>query len=285
MFDIPGVSIFRLTPRDHHSGVACDQTGTYVADVALLAQRTDDVGRIVWMPRPVATLNLLMSESYGIPVDMTSKVDGLRAIANAFNTGNLTLATIATLHLRLPDPPTRKARFGQGDLVKLALGLRGCGILKAGWDPSKHPRWPAGDTESRGGQFAPAEQGDSEAPSSSQNVADHSSSDQQRSPVIPAQAAIPWFEPLDIPFEPLWPPIDIAPPAIPNQQERELPPLINPFPRKRKCVEEWDAAYEFCEKEEEKGNLKPGYGGYGKDFRRCVLGQVSEECGGNRLEA
>jgi len=218
---------------------------------------------------------------------MRLKADGLQAIANAFNVGNLTRATIATLHLRLPDPPRRKVQFSQGDFVKLALGLRGCGILKAGWDPSKHPRWLAGDTESRGGQFAPGEQGDSESGSSPQRVADQSPSGQQRPPIVPAQAAIPWFEPLDIPFEPLWPPIDIAPPSIdtPNQQQRELPPLINPFPRKRKCIEEWDAAYDFCLKQRKKGNFKPGYSGFGKDFSRCVLGQVSEECGGNRLEA
>ena len=66
------------------------------------------------------------------------------------------------------------------------------------------------------------------------------------------------------------------------------PPLVNPYPNKRKCVEEWAEAEEFCRKMEGEGKLVPGprgkrtrgYSGFGKDYNSCVLGQVSEECGG-----
>jgi hypothetical protein len=161
---------------------------------------------------------------------------------------------------------------------KVVEDLRNVGLLKADWNPTRHPRWPAGDPDSRGGQFAPADSTTiSPAPTDASGL-------------IPAQATIPWFGPWDFPMDIPWrmpAPGDILPPAIdiPNQQERKRPPLVNPFPRKRKCVEEWDEALEFCEQQEKEGKLKPGYGGFGKDFYSCVRGRVSEECGGNSPDA
>jgi hypothetical protein len=38
----------------------------------------------------------------------------------------------------------------------LARRLRSSGMLKADWDPTQHPRWPAGSPGGIGGEFAPA---------------------------------------------------------------------------------------------------------------------------------
>ena len=86
------------------------------------------------------------------------------------------------------------------------------------------------------------------------------------------------------------PPTEVAPfPfSLPGAGLRP-PPLVNPYPNKRKCVEEWAEAEEFCKQMESEGKLVAGprgkrtrgYSGFGKDYNSCVLGRVSEECGGN----
>ncbi len=50
--------------------------------------------------------NEALSSCYGLPVDFAAKAGGLAAIARALNGGDLALAKIATLHLRLPHPPS-----------------------------------------------------------------------------------------------------------------------------------------------------------------------------------
>jgi len=160
----------------------------------------------------------------------------------------------------------------------LAEQLRNSGILKAEWDPSRHPRWPAGDSERRGGRFAP------------QDSSEVAPSDRNGPGIIPAQATIPWFGPWDFSVEIPWrmpAPSDIVPPAIdiPNQQERKRPPLTNPLPDDPDCEAEWTPAQRFCLEQQRNKNFKPGYTGFGKNFERCVLGQVSERCGANQLSA
>jgi hypothetical protein len=216
-------------------------------------------------------LNLALSQRYGVAVDFTSRIPSLNIIANALNRDKISLAIIATLHLRLPDPlPQENGSCCVGDVPRLAVELQKSGPLKAEWDPEKHPRWPAGDPGSRGGQFSPV---------------NHS----EDSGVIPAQATIPWLGPWDFPIEIPWrapAPSDILPPIdIPNQQERKRPPFTNPFPDDPDCEAEWVNAQRFCLDQQRKKSFKPGYSGFGKNFERCVLGQVSERCGGNQLSA
>ena len=110
-----------------------------------------------WEPRPVRDLNRDLSKRYGIPIDIDAKSGGLIAIARALNRGDLLHAQITTLHLQIPDPaPLPKSAQTMGDVVALARQLRASGLLKADWDPLKHPRWPAGSPDSIGGRFAPA---------------------------------------------------------------------------------------------------------------------------------
>lgn len=85
---------------------------------------------------------------------------------------------------------------------------------------------------------------------------------------------------------PLEGPIPLAPEVMPIPQEIVPPPFYpitpyNPRPYVPECVEEWNAAYDYCDEQERKGNFRPGYAGPGADYDKCLMGRVSERCGGN----
>lgn len=138
-------------------GVFCNKSGLFVGDVSLLKQARGTCGPPRWLPRPVHELNRALSTRYGLPIEMDTKMGGLSTIARALNCGDLIRAQIATLHLRFPDPPSlAKSKQTTSEVVELAHRLRASGLLKADWDPARHPRWPAGSPDSIGGQFAPS---------------------------------------------------------------------------------------------------------------------------------
>jgi hypothetical protein len=222
---------------------------------------------------PAEEISAALSARYGFAFNATAKImRGLDLVGGALNRGDIALAQIAALNLHFPDPPYRKKR---NIPERHAAALCRSDVFRGQWDADSHPRWPAGDSSGRGGEFRPADAGPAD----------------DRPLVVPAQATV--IDPLPVPWEMPWEvptiprPTEILPPPldIPNEQERTRPPLVNPFPRKRKCVEEWDHATEYCEDQEKKGNFRPGYGGPGKDYYSCVMGQVSQECGGNGTEA
>jgi hypothetical protein len=123
-----------------------------------------------------------MSAQYGLPVDMSSKRGGLTVIAKALNEGDLVRAQIATVLLGVPDPPSlSKGAPSRQEMIQLASDLRRSRLLKADWDPDEHPRWPAGASDSQGGQFAP--KGDDEtgaSPILQANTTDRAGSDNPR---------------------------------------------------------------------------------------------------------
>jgi hypothetical protein len=185
---------FSLSPVTG-AGVCCGETGLFVDDVHLLEVNQDQPGR--WQPRPVSNLNRDLNERYGLPIDCNAKTGGLAAIARALNRGDILHAQIVALHLQFPDPPAlTKAALNAGEIVDLARQLRASGLLKADWDPLKHPRWPAGAPGSIGGEFAPRG-----------GVADDSVIEDQNAPVIPAQLTLPvpfdWVVPRGAPVP--WP--------------------------------------------------------------------------------
>jgi hypothetical protein len=99
-----------------------------------------------------------MGAYYGLPIDMSSKTGGLKAIANALNEGDVARAQIATVLLGIPDPPQLfKTDRSRDRMITLIRDLHWSGMLK--WDPDKHPRWPAGSADSKGGEFAPKGEG------------------------------------------------------------------------------------------------------------------------------
>lgn len=81
--------------------VFCDEEGPRIGNVPLLVR--DSTG--LWQPRSGAQLEEELGRLYGFPIDMTRKQGYLKAAANALMTKNLPLAQMATLLMRLPDPP------------------------------------------------------------------------------------------------------------------------------------------------------------------------------------
>jgi len=250
------------------SGVSCGENGAYAGAVPLLERVCDRYGQYQWQPRQVADLNRDLSQRYGLPIEFDRKIDGLRAVGEALVRGDLIHAQIAMLHLQIPDPPLLgKSAQTAGQMIRLARQLRVSGLLKADWDPTKHPRWPAGSPDSIGGEFAPAG-----APSSDSGV------EEPDAPVIPAQITIP--VPLELPGGIPFPSEIVPPPALPDIFPRGE--LRNPFPDRPECEEEWAHANEYCREFMRSGKVgKYGSRGFGRTFSQCVLGMVSQDCGGS----
>jgi hypothetical protein len=260
--------------NDRGSGVSCGEKGLFLGAVPLLEQAEAN-GR--WRPRPVSDLNVEVSDCYGLPIEFDAKIGGLAAVSSALNRGDLLHAQIATLHLQIPDPPcVAKSLQTVAQIVDLARQLRASGLLRADWNPAKHPRWPARSPGGIGGEFAPA----GAAPADSALGGQGTSSDstiEPGAPVMPAQITIPVpFELPGIPF----PSEILPPPVIPNINPRSS--LRNPYPDRPECEEEWAHALEYCTQLIRNRRMRTdGYRGFGRAFQQCVLGMVREDCGGN----
>jgi hypothetical protein len=197
---------------------------------------------------------------------------GLTAIARALDRGDLVHALIAAPHLQFPDPPDlAKSAPTVREVIDLARSLRASGLLKDDWDPTKHPRWPAGTPGSIGGEFAP------------RGSANTDSSLVEPSPkLLPVQLTIP--APFEIPEIPIPSEILPAPFLPPNISPLHIP--RNPYPGRRRCVKEWAEATEYCLDLWTKGWLARGdYRGSGRTVSECIMGRVTQECGGNRYDA
>lgn len=226
-----------------------------------------------------------------MPVEVDSRMERLAGIGRALDRGDLVYAMMATLHLNFPDPPDpTKSASGYRGVVDLSRSLKASGLLKADWDPSKHPRWPAGSAGGIGGEFAPV--GGAGGASNATEL--HLDFDAAQ--VIPTRLDTPdgiSFTPanattLPIPFEipgiPL--PSEIAPGPIlpPNVNPLHIP--RNPYPGRPKCVQEWAQATSDCLDLWADGLLgTDDYRGMGNTVAECIMGRVSEDCGGNRLDA
>jgi hypothetical protein len=254
---------FHLSEQHAH-GVSCNDKGVFVGAVPLIEPCHGCAGLKKFQPRPLPDLNRDLSKRYGLPVDLSTKTGALAAIAQALSRGDMIHAQIATLHLQIPDPPPlAKGPQSATQVIALAKELRASGLLNADWDPARHPRWPAGSPGGIGGEFAPANEPGAGEPSAS---------------VMPAQITIP--APFDF----------VLPRGLPFPLPREFVPplgiyprirLENPYPDRPGCDEEWAVAIERCSGYRRRRVLgKDGYRGFG-DFYQCVLGNVSERCGGS----
>jgi hypothetical protein len=136
------------------SGVWCGENGVFVGSVPLLEQSNSQSGLDHWQPRPVSELNRDLSECYDLPIEFIPKIGGLTAASRALNRGDLLHAQIATMHLQIPDPPSlTKSSQNAEEIIDLVRQLLASGLLKADWDPAKHPRWPAGSPSGIGGEL------------------------------------------------------------------------------------------------------------------------------------
>jgi hypothetical protein len=261
------------------SGVSCGKDGLFIGKVPLLQNDWETSASGTWQPRTVADLNRDLSKFYGLPVEFDRKIDGLNTVARALSRGDLIHAQIATLHLEIPDaPPLTKSIRTPSEVLDLAYQLQASGLLKVGWDPAKHPRWPAGSPSSSGGQFAPAGAASVDTAAGAQDTEKNPAEAQ----AIPAQLTIP--APLELPGGIPFPSDIMPPPVIPDIYPRELPK--NPYPDRPECEEEWAEAFDYCWKLVTKNQLGRGDNrGSGDTLRKCIMGRVSERCGGNSTGA
>ncbi len=146
---------FHLSPPGSGRGMSCDANGAFIGDVPLL-KRSIANGVERWEPRECERLSKEITAQFGLPIDMSPKMGGVRAIANALNEGDIARAQIATVLLGIPDPPALSKGVGsRTDQIAFIRDLSWSGLIKAEWDPDEHPRWPAGAPDSQGGEFAP----------------------------------------------------------------------------------------------------------------------------------
>jgi hypothetical protein len=146
---------FRLSPPGSGRGVSCDANGAFVGTIPLL-KRNNAYGYDRWEPRNCGELSKQIGSQFGLPIDLASRVRGIKAISNALNEGDVARAQIATVLLRFPNPPVpSKGAGSQSEMIKFIRELYRSELIKADWDADEHPRWPAGAPDSQGGQFAP----------------------------------------------------------------------------------------------------------------------------------
>jgi hypothetical protein len=91
--DVPGERLY------------CGAQGVFAGGVAQLKLVGNTNAKPEWRPRPTSELNRDLSKTYGLPIDSGAKVGGLSTIARALSRGDIALAQIATVLLRIPDPP------------------------------------------------------------------------------------------------------------------------------------------------------------------------------------
>lgn len=143
---------FRLSAKRTGSGIFCSSDGLFVGDVPLLERVRQKNGAEEWQPRRTADSNTDLDKLFGLPIECAGKIAGIAAVARALNRGDIALAQMAALHLQIPDPPLlTKSPHSPKEIVELALRLNASGMLKADWDPDKHP---AGPPEVRTGSAA-----------------------------------------------------------------------------------------------------------------------------------
>jgi len=265
---------YHLTDRPS-GGVTCDENGLLVGEVPLLERVGGRTGGGPWRARSMVELNRDLGACFGLPIEFSDRLAGLDAVVRALDRDDLARAQIATLHLRIPDPPAlTKAPPTRDEIMNLARRLQACGLLKAGWDAAQHPRWPAGSQGSVGGEFKPGDGAGEAASTPSRTVA--------QLPLtlpLPVDVPFPGVEEFPFPSEIVLPPL-IGPDTSPRSEPR------NPYPSRPECVAEWARAEKYCKKLVQEKKLGRGdYRGMGRFYYECVMGQVSEECGGNSLRA
>ncbi len=141
------------TYRLGSGGVECDERGLFVGGVALLERDEASAG---FEARGIEVINEELSRRYDAPIDAKGKLEGVAFVAHCLKRGDLALAQIGALMLRLPDPPSSASSGVEGrgsERFELFATLDASGLLKVGdWDEDEHPRTGAPPNP---GWFAP----------------------------------------------------------------------------------------------------------------------------------
>lgn len=234
---------YRLVSRGG-AGLSCDEEGVSLGNIALVRRDTSKSDHpYAPIERPRLIEALMAAYGFEDTAEFQRIEDRLVAVARALNAGNVCLAAITAVQMRMPE----LSAYAERRLDALQK-----------YNPNQ-PHVPAGNPD--GGEWT----------SDTENQ-----SGEDRPPTRTAQIPLPMPLPIPIPGLP-------GSPVAPNIPFPQLfdPPPANPFPDRPECVEEWSKAYDFCRAQMLHRLLKPGFRGFGKDFNRCVLGQVSADCGGN----
>ena len=67
------LQVFHLSAPGTGCGVSCDANGAFISDIPLLKRSIID-GRERWEPRECGELSKAIGESFGLPIDMSSKM-------------------------------------------------------------------------------------------------------------------------------------------------------------------------------------------------------------------
>jgi hypothetical protein len=154
MLTLRGLRAFSLSATGDDGGISCDAQGAFAGGVPLLERANIGGAGNWWTVRPVTELNHELTTRYRLPIDVTAKAGALAIIANALNRGDLAIAAIATVQMQFPNPPSlAKGVESADDIMRRASELHRSHLLKANWDPAKHPRAGAPPNP---GWFAPA---------------------------------------------------------------------------------------------------------------------------------
>jgi hypothetical protein len=149
-----GVPFYRLWPRRPRDGLlslglSCDEEGLcFASHYRLVTAALDRLGRRFYRPQPLGEINAALTAGYAVAVNAAPLYPAITRIAEYMTRGEWTLATLAAVHLGLPELPDQAAAHR---LLKTTATV---------WDSAKHPRWAAQSTEGHGGQFRPADGSD-----------------------------------------------------------------------------------------------------------------------------
>ena len=120
---------FRLSPPGRGRGLSCDANGAFIGTIPLLNQ-SDAQGRDRWEPRDTQHLSEQLSSELGLPIDLSSKAGGLKAISKALNNGDIARAQIAIVLLAIPNPPAHSSDTPSRDeMIKFIRELHWSGMI------------------------------------------------------------------------------------------------------------------------------------------------------------
>jgi len=250
-------------------GIAVDAEGAMLGPDCVLVRRTPQGYRCIDDEEATA----LQACLFGDRRDSDWLFGRCHRIAKALDNDDVPLAQIFGIYIGIGALDAER-------LKRLALTAP---MIKANFDPGE-ARISAG--QPGGGQWTSGGGNTDTSSGTAGGNTDGSSgpAGAKTGPIIPAQLAIPLDLPLDMPWEIPGMPTEITPIPfdLPGAQ-REPPVPTNPYPDDPECEEEWRVANKYCREQQNKGKLKPGYAGWGKNLTRCILGMVSERCGGNEV--
>src|ERR1051326_220227 len=129
------IQFWRLSEAsDDNLGLACPANGLLLGRTPLIERRDER-----FVVREQHVIERLFGRAYADASEAERIMSGLGTVAAALNAGDRCLASIAAVHLRIPDLPDFSARNrmeAEDTLIKYARGEE----PDSEWDPARHPR-------------------------------------------------------------------------------------------------------------------------------------------------